>query len=238
MSMNTNMTMTVTITDYDSVLHRISSLEPQCGAVVEMISDFSQHNNFQCVETVDLGIELNSRDMSYVCISATTGQIFVSTGNRIIIYDRRVPETVKRTQILTLTDVVTFWRANPICVDGDELFVVDHWNNQILVFSTIDQKPRRNLPIDGRPSAVGVYRSILIVTVHLDSTSFVCTMTKHGHVLWKNFNRKFIEFGQNNIFVDKLTDEILIYSILGLFIEIFDFTTGMKKKTGLHGLGF
>ena len=225
-------------------MRRIPSLQTQCDDIIDLISDFCQHNRFQCVQTIDLELPSNFQT-SHVCTSST-GQIFVSTEEKITIYDHNRHRLQKRQQqqqesteeqmktVLTLTNVRTFFHANPICVDGDELFIVDHWGSQIQVFSVFsigegNNIPRRNLPIDGNPSAIAVCDSILIVTVHTQHSSYVCAMTKLGQILWKTIDRTFILFSQCNIFVDKISDEILIYSIQGYFMKIFDFKSGKEK---------
>ena len=234
-----------------SLLRRIPSLQSALvNDLIDLISDFCQCNRFQCVQTVDFELPLRTSGMSDVQVSSSTGQIFVSIGWKIIIYDRRQGQQRHQRQpgitILIPDNVKTYNSSIGFCVDGDELFVVDHWNSQIQVFSIFSivygnndgNKPQRNLPIEGNPCAIAVHNSILIVTVHINRAGFVCAMTPRGKMLWITADRTFslYVFNECGIFIDKVTDEILIYSILGFFIKIFDFTSG-KEIPGFENWG-
>ena len=151
-----------------------------------------------------------------------------------MIYDRQGADSKKT--ILTTPDIITYWQANPICIDGDELFVVDHWASQIQVFNQTQTgdgvmfRHRRNIPIIcGKPSAIGVHNSILIVAARQDHAGFVCAMTKDGRILWRTVDKNIISFGQCNIHINNVTNEIFLYSLHGFFRKVYDFISGREK---------
>ena len=227
--------MSTSATDADSVLLMISSLSTLPREITLIISNFGQHNRFQCVETVDFGKAFEINSYTYVCISELTGQTFVSVPllNVIFAYDRKCPAKPQKSIKLQNT---SYCFSNQICVDGDELFVADYMKGQIQVFSTIDMNNRRNLPMSGHfgdggsPVGLGVCNSILIVAVQLSNGGFVGAMTIHGQLLWKTFDKQVMLHGQCNIFVNKVTDEILVYGIYFFFGRTFDLKSGNRKQ--------
>ena len=203
----------------------------QCDDVIKMISHFGQHNRFQVIKSVDSGL-LPSFDLktSHVCVCKLTGQIFVSIRNLILIFDKDCSKLMATIHLVR----IVHWNlsSSRICIDGNEIFVLNVDDHKIEVFSTDDFLPRRNLPLHQRPKGLQVHNSVLIVLAGEEQgTASICAMTKDGRTLWETrdiFLSVYINYG---IFVDKLTDEIFVYTETGggKICRKYDFMNGKLK---------
>lgn len=214
--------------DDREILPMMQSLSTQCDDVIGMIARFGQHNRFQVYKSIHSGLTTDHGSL-YLCVCELTGQIYVSYKNSILIFDKSCSELMAT---IHLTRASCF-RDNKICIDGNELFVLNYEDNEIEVFSTENFQLRRNLPFDGCPMALTIHNSVLIVVVPQEGNgnSFLCAMTKYGVTLWKTRDANLKMFVDYGVSVNKQTNEIIVYSSMGRkMCSKYDFISGIEKS--------
>ena len=213
----------------DIILSKTRCLSTQCDDVIKMISHFCQHNRFQVFKSVDSGL-LTPHSLSHLCVCELTGQIYVSIfrQNLILIFDKNCSKLVTTVSLIRSND----YQRNAICIEANELFVLNNEEKKIEVFSTEDCKHRRDLPLDGYPKGLNIHNSILIVVVDRGySHSFLHAMTKHGRTLWKTNDDTLVVNNGYGLVVNKRTDEVVVYTYFGGSAHRkYDMTNGSIKS--------
>ena len=209
-------------------LPMIPSLSTQCDDVIGMISHFGQHNRFQVYKSIHSGSTTDYGSL-YLCVCELTGQIYVSYKNSILIFDKSCSELMTTIYLTRFSH----WRDNKICIDGNELFVLNYEDNKIEVFSKPDLQLRRNLPFDGCPMALTIHNSVLIVVPKKgNGNSLLCAMTKYGVTLWKTRDANLKMFVDYGVSVNKQTNEIIVYTSMGRkMCSKYDFISGIQKSS-------